>query len=74
MAGLDGKDKDTMDSEEVRMMAKRRAIQTGDSHDWDEMERLHDLRLEFSKKSGAQYTRVSVYRICPAQNLTLLGR
>ncbi len=54
-----------MDSEEVRMMAKRRAIQTGDSHSWDEMEKLHDLRLQLSERlnASAQNARVSVYLI-----------
>ncbi len=55
-----------MDSEEVRMMAKRRAIQTGDSHDWDEMEKLHELRLQLSERLNAQNARVSVYLICLA--------
>ncbi|SJL17769.1 uncharacterized protein ARMOST_21330 [Armillaria ostoyae] len=63
LAGLDGKDKDTMDSEEVRMLAKRRAIQTGDSHDWDEMEKLHELRLQLSKQSNAQNSRPCTYRL-----------
>ncbi|KAK0185056.1 hypothetical protein F5146DRAFT_1006109 [Armillaria mellea] len=57
LAGLDGKDKDTMDSEEVRMMAKRRAFQTNNHYDWHEMEKLHVLRLQLSEQLNAQNTR-----------------
>ncbi|SJL17763.1 uncharacterized protein ARMOST_21324 [Armillaria ostoyae] len=71
LAGLDGKDKDTMDSEEVRMMAKRKAIQTGDSHDWDEMEKLHELRLQLSKQSSAQNTRPFTYHLPLVGSLTI---
>ncbi|KAK0444706.1 hypothetical protein EV421DRAFT_1902769 [Armillaria borealis] len=71
LAGLDGKDKDTMDSEEVRMTAKRRAIQTGDSHDWHEMEKLHDLRLQLSEQLNAQNARPCTYHLPLVGGLTI---
>ncbi len=69
MAKLAGKNKDTLDSEEVRTIAKRRAKEIGDYSEWYKLEELHELRLQRSKLliQFAALRRVSVYLICLAQ-------